>query len=59
MDHEPPKASTRTDIIALIAACAFFMEVLDATIIAPAVPEIARAEKAEPYRQQILDLLAA
>ena len=36
-------AIQRNDIIALIVASAFFMEVLDATIIAPAIPEMALA----------------
>ncbi len=34
---------TRSDLIALIVAAAFFMEGLDATIIAPAIPEMAKA----------------
>jgi len=36
-----PASFTRTDTIALIVASAFFMEVLDATVIAPAIPHIA------------------
>jgi MFS family permease len=41
----PPAASTphRPVLIALIAASAFFMEIVDATIIAPAVPQIAES----------------
>jgi EmrB/QacA subfamily drug resistance transporter len=38
-----PASFTRTDFIALIVASTFFMEGLDATIIAPAIPEMARS----------------
>ncbi|MEZ5764191.1 MAG: MFS transporter [Xanthobacteraceae bacterium] len=36
-------AGSSPTLIALIAAAAFFMEILDATIITPAIPEIARS----------------
>ena len=36
-----PVSVPRSDIIALIVASAFFMEILDATIIAPAIPQMA------------------
>lgn len=38
-----PPAARRPALIALIAASAFFMEILDATAIAPAVPKIAES----------------
>lgn len=38
-----PPAAPRPALIALIAASAFFMEILDATAIAPAVPKIAES----------------
>lgn len=37
----PPQPSGNTTLIALIAASALFMEILDATIIAPAIPQMA------------------
>lgn len=39
----PGSAAGSPTLIALIAAAAFFMEILDATIITPAIPEIARS----------------
>jgi EmrB/QacA subfamily drug resistance transporter len=49
----PPAASTpnpqnNPTLIALIAAAALFMEILDATIISPAIPEIARSFATTP-----------
>ena len=40
---EAGTAASSPTLIALIAAAAFFMEILDATIITPAIPEIARS----------------
>jgi EmrB/QacA subfamily drug resistance transporter len=41
--HAPdrPRLITRADLLALIASAAFFMELLDATIIVPAIPQMA------------------
>ena len=38
-----PPPSRNPTLIALIAASALFMEILDATIISPAIPEMARS----------------
>src|SRR5262249_42128975 len=38
-----PQPAGNPTLIALIAASALFMEILDATIISPAIPEIARS----------------
>lgn len=46
----PPsgKSPTRIELIALITSSAFFMEMLDATIMAPAIPHMARSFNAQP-----------
>lgn len=40
---KPARRITRADTIALIASSAFFMELLDATIIVPAIPQMAQS----------------
>lgn len=40
---KPARLVTRADIVALIASSAFFMELLDATIIVPAIPQMAQS----------------
>jgi EmrB/QacA subfamily drug resistance transporter len=41
--HSPLEQPGSPTLIALIVAAAFFMEILDATIIAPAIPEMAKS----------------
>ncbi len=40
---KPARLITRADAVALIASAAFFMELLDATIIVPAIPQMAES----------------
>lgn len=40
---DKPRLLTRADLLALIASAAFFMELLDATIIVPAIPQMAES----------------
>lgn len=45
-----PLQLTRSNIVPLLVACALFMEHLDSTIIATALPEIARSMNEDPLR---------
>jgi len=45
-----PSAATRRFIVPLIVACALFMENLDSTVIATALPAIARSLQEDPLR---------
>lgn len=45
-----PLKLTRSNIVPLLVACALFMEHLDSTIIATALPEIARSMNEDPLR---------
>ncbi len=48
-----PKTSRRTRLTALIVACALLMQNLDSTILATALPVMARAFDAEPVRMNV------
>src|SRR5579871_2586506 len=45
-----PSAQTRSMLVPLIVACALFMENLDSTVIATALPAIARSLDEDPLR---------
>jgi len=45
-----PSLLTRSNVVPLLVACALFMEHLDSTIIATALPEIARSMNEDPLR---------
>ena len=49
----PPRTSPRTRLTALIVACALFMQNLDSTVIATALPTMARAFDADPVRMNV------
>jgi EmrB/QacA subfamily drug resistance transporter len=53
MSTESPALARRAMLIALIVACAFFMESLDATIIVTAVPHIAQSFGTTPTRTSL------
>ena len=48
-----PRTSRRTRLTALIVACALFMQNLDSTVIATALPTMARAFGADPVRMNV------
>jgi EmrB/QacA subfamily drug resistance transporter len=48
-----PRTSRRSRVTALIVACALFMQNLDSTVIATALPTIARAFGAEPVHMNV------
>ena len=48
-----PRTSPRTRLTALIVACALFMQNLDSTVIATALPTMARAFGADPVRMNV------
>ena len=48
-----PRTSARTRLTALIVACALFMQNLDSTVIATALPTMARAFGADPVRMNV------
>ncbi len=50
---QPPASPNRTRTTALIVACALFMQNLDSTVIATALPTMARAFGAEPVHMNV------
>ncbi|MBV9782320.1 MAG: DHA2 family efflux MFS transporter permease subunit [Acidisphaera sp.] len=51
--EEPPLTASRTRLTALIVACALFMQNLDSTVIATALPTMAHAFGADPVHMNV------